>query len=84
MDSESVNHGEGKVLGHGAGRGQRLPEGCLVSASCGVPDSVYLRFQAGQIHDPSPLESGLEGGWGSGCPVWSCKDGFPEEGRERG
>lgn len=52
MDSESVNHGEGKVLGHGAGRGQRLPEGCLVSASCGVPDSVYLRFQAGQIHDP--------------------------------
>lgn len=40
VDSESVRTTEGKVPHRGAGPEQR-PKGCLVSATCGVPDGVH-------------------------------------------
>ena len=39
VGGESVQTAEGKVRDHGVGPGQTLPEGCLLSATCGVPAS---------------------------------------------
>lgn len=65
MDRESVQTTEGKVLGHGIGPGQRLPEGCLVFATCGVPDWVQPGFQGG--HGRTQTTANLRSlGWAGG------------------